>query len=156
MSQSDTTRTRYQLLLDTQYGRIYNGLQARLFERVAATIDAFELLAGTAAMAALLAEKAFIGTVIALTIAAVPILNKTLDPRGKAIQSRTQERAFVALLSEAPALSDEGLEKGLWAARGTDFVEGLRRVAFNQTMVEAGHQPAMVLGRWESALQAVA
>ncbi len=153
MAATNTAKTRYEMTLEQQYGRIYNGLQARLFERIAATIDIIELLAGTSAFAAFLADRMTVGAVGAAAFALVPIVNKIVDPRGKALRAREQERRFVALLIEAPDLDDAQLARRIWSARGDDFIEGLRQPAFNRTLVEAGDgSPQHTLSFWQNLL----
>lgn len=157
MGEANAGKTRYEMTLDLQYGRIYNGLQARLFERIAAGIDIAELIAGTSVFAAFLADHASLGLWGAALFAVVPIANKIVDPRGKAMRAREQERAFVALLAEAAGLGDAALDRRIWQVRGVDFVEGLRNPAFNRTLEESGHAgPMRPISLWQSMLQVIA
>ena len=151
-----TANSRYQLILEAQYGRIYNGLQARLFERTGAALNTLGLVAGTAAFASASAANLWLGAAAGAVVAILPIIGQVADFRGKALISREQEQRFFSVLCDVAQLDDAALERRLWEARGTDYVEGLRRVSHNRALVENGHTETMPLTRWERLLGAIA
>lgn len=153
-------RSRSEQLFDANYGRICAGLEARLFARIAGIFSFIELVGGTSAMAGLLSQHRVLTIIGGLMLAIIPILNYVMSPAKQSAASLVTNRAFAQLIEDAETIDDDELETRLRAAQraaSLDPVEGLRGVAYNATLDEAGHTTDhFALTLWQRFLRLVA
>lgn len=159
-SERSNSKIRDDLLGEAHYGRICAGLEHRLFARVAGAFKIASLLAGTSVIGGLIASNGFFQVLGAIVTGLVPILDFVWAPERKAEAALACKREFAVLLKGEPDLSDEELTKRLRAVQMdscADYLEGLREVAYAQTIAELGRPGGpRSLTWWERILQAVA
>ena len=137
-------RAAHDIEFDIRYGARYALRQARFFSRLQGAFTAINLLAGSAAFGGWLARQPELAGAAGLVIAVLAVLDHVVRAGAHAADARHAHGAFTALLArlrcgeEATAL--EGALADLQGQAGPE-VESLRIPAWNDVLLEMGHQP---------------
>jgi len=136
-----SSRTLHEINLDIRYGARYGLRMRRLFSVIKNTITFLELLGGSAAFGAWLANRPALAGAMGLVLAVVAALNQTIQPAENRAMCSELHRRYTELDRLAPTLDVAALEDRLRDLRETDApeIEALRTVAFNDNLRENGY-----------------
>jgi hypothetical protein len=129
-------RTVDDALFDIRYAREYGELLHRFYLRVAGTFTFLEIIAGTTAFGAWLAQYPSFAAGSGLAITALAILNHVISPSEKAWKAEAMTTRYTELDKKAKTLSLDDLENELKTLQNESKLEvqSLRYVAYKRVV----------------------
>lgn len=138
---------RYQRWLDVRYGRAFNHLNARLYQRMATTINALQIAAGAATVAAAFASWDLGLKALGATVAVAAATAIVLDPAARAARFEAHARRYGELDIRADTLAIDDLERELHVLQQEALpgeIAALAPVAYNRNLQQNGRDDAQM------------
>jgi hypothetical protein len=153
--------TRFDTLFSLRYAVRVLERYARGWGRLDAFLRVAAILAGSAAFAALIGENRPMMLLAGGAFALLQALEYGLAPAREEQRALMARTPYAEILAGAAALDDGALETAYRAALAKDLVvvpEALRRVAYNDVVIERGADPReqFVLTSWQRLLGTIA
>lgn len=134
-----TAVTAYQASFDTRYAARYHERCARVWRKLSSLIAFSEIIGGSLALGAWLAQNPQLGAYTGLALAVAAALNHTFKPGDRAAHEERARQVFMGLLAEHIQDLDElNRQLGKLHAEYPDSFEALRVPALNDVAREAG------------------
>jgi hypothetical protein len=152
MSRSDA-------IFSAHYGRRFCHVESRLWGRMALLFAMIEMLGGTFAFGAWMADNPGWASTSGLMVAITAAMNQLIAPKERALRNDFMREKFGAIILAAPTLSDAELAARVTALHNepADEVEALRDPVYIQTAQELGwpHDP-IALSVWQRFVSVLA
>jgi hypothetical protein len=144
---------RYETLYEAEFAARYaariSERSARAWQKLSTLLAFIEILGGSAAMAAYVANNAELSAATGLVLALCVAIQHTLSPAEKAMIERQFFSRFMALLSDRTLTLDDLNQRLATLCSEPDFAfEALRNPAYNDVAREKGRDEALIPLSW--------
>lgn len=146
------------LNFEIRYAERVMRLQARLWRRIDISGKLLSLLGGSAAFAALGANHRYAALAGGIVLAAAQAFDLIVRPGDCSSAARQSAKGYAAVAARAHALDDavlRGVFEAAVEADDVDAIESLRRIAYNEALIELDGDPAELytLTLWQRFVQ---
>jgi len=138
---------RYVLVLDARFGMTFNRLQQRFYAHMLTAISLLQIVAGSAAVTALVTRSVALSAAAGVVIAIVGAVGAIIDLGGRAARFDEHSRRYAELDARSLRLSTEELSERLselQASGPAGEIDALSQPAYNANLRANGRDDAVV------------